>query len=318
MTDRRALRVRSMVWEAEGILGVELVPFHPGTLLPPAEPGAHIDLHLGNGLARSYSLTNPGDSERWCVAVHHSPGSRGGSRWIHQNLRPGDVMEVGGPRNMFPLDTSAPHTVLIAGGIGVTPLFAMARQLSALGRPWTLHYACRTKAQMAFADELQVLARRGGGHLDLRCDSEGDPRLDIDSIVGNLPVGAHIYACGPAGLLAAFETATADLPRERVHLEHFGATQSAATEGGFTVRLARDGRSVPIPAGSSILDALLDLGLKPPHTCREGLCGACETAVLEGVPDHRDQFLTDAEMEEGRKIMICCSGAKSPVLVLDL
>lgn len=318
MTDRRTLRVRSMVWEAEGILGVELVPTNPDTLLPASEPGAHIDLHLGNGCVRSYSLTNPGEHDRWWLAIQQDAASRGGSRWIHEALRPGATIEVDGPRNHFLLDESAPHTVLIAGGIGITPLLAMARRLAMAERPWTLHYAARSRARMAFADTLRVLAQRSGAMLDLRWTDEGDPPLDLDAIVAALPQDAHVYACGPAGLLAAFDAATATLPGERVHLEHFASSQAAATEGGFTVKLARDGRSIPIVPGRSILDALLDIGLKPPHACREGLCGACETRVIDGTPDHRDQFLTDAEMAEGQRMMICCSGSKSPVLVLDL
>lgn len=171
---------------------------------------------------------------------------------------------------------------------------------------------------MAFADALRDLADRSGARLDLRCDHEGDAPLDLAAIVAALPDGAHVYACGPAGLLAAFEAATAELARERVHLERFASTQLAATEGGFTVKLARDGRSVPIAPGRTILDALIEIGLRPPHSCREGTCGSCETRVLEGTPDHRDEVLTDAEMAEGKRMMICCSGSKSPVLVLDL
>lgn len=318
MNNRRKLRVRSMVWEAEGILGVELVPTTPDTTLPAPEPGAHVDLHLGNGCVRSYSLTNPGEHHRWSLAVNLDAAGRGGSKWIHEALRPGATPEVDGPRNHFALDETAPHSVLIAGGIGITPLLAMARRLAAAGRPWTLHYAARSRAQMAFVDTLRELAERSGATLDLRCDHEGDAPLDLAGIVAALPEGAHVYACGPAGLLAAFEAATRLLPRERVHLERFASNQEAATEGGFTVKLARDGRSVPIAKGRSILDALIEIGIEPPHSCREGICGACETGVLQGTPDHRDLMLSEAERAEGTRMMICCSGSKGPMLVLDL
>lgn len=318
MNERRTLRVRAMAWEAEGILGIELVPMTPDVHLPAAEPGAHVDLHLGSGCVRSYSLTNPGERHRWTLAVNLDAASRGGSKWIHESLRPGATLEVDGPRNHFPLDEAAPHSVLIAGGIGVTPLLAMARRLAALGKPWTLHYAARSRARMAYADTLRDLAERSAAQLDLRCDHEGDAPLDLARIVSTLPEGSHIYACGPAGLLAAFEAATAGLSRERVHLERFAATQQAATDGGYTVKLARDGRSVPMARGRSILDALIEIGLHPPHSCREGTCGSCETRVLEGTPDHRDEVLTDAERAEGTRMMICCSGSKSPTLVLDL
>ncbi len=316
--ERRTLRVRAMTWEAEGILGVELAPLTPDTLLPAPEAGAHVDLHLGSGCVRSYSLTNPGERHRWTVAVGRDAASRGGSSWIHEVLRPGATLEVDGPRNHFKLDETAAHSVLIAGGIGITPLFAMARRLTAIGRPWTLHYAARKRAQLAFVDTLRELAERSGATLHLRCDHEGDPPLDLAGIVATLPPGAHVYACGPGGLLAAYEAATAALPRERVHLERFAASQEAATEGGYTVKLARDGRVVPVAKGRSILDALIEIGLDPPHSCREGTCGSCETRVLEGTPDHRDEFLTDAERAEGQRMMICCSGSKSPTLVLDL
>lgn len=318
MNERRTLRVQSIAREAEDILGLELVSTTPNEPLPAAGPGAHVSLHLGSGHVRSYSLTNPGERHRWTLAVHLDPASRGGSKWIHEALRPGATLEVEGPHNHFALDETAPHSVLIAGGIGVTPLLAMARRLAALGRPWTLHYVARSRARMAFADTLRDLAARGGASLHLHCTQEGDPRLDLPAIVAALPEGAHVYACGPAGLMAAFEAATAALPRQRVHLEHFASTQQAATDGGYTVKLARDGRSLPIAKGRSILDALIEVGLQPPHSCREGTCGSCETRVLEGTPDHRDEVLTDDERAAGTRMMICCSGAKSPVLVLDL
>jgi ferredoxin-NADP reductase len=318
MTTRRTLRVRAMTWEADGILGVELVPSTPNTLLPAPEAGAHVDLHLGNGLVRSYSLTNPGERHRWTLGINRDAASRGGSQWVHEALRPGATIEAEGPRNHFALDEGAPHSVLIAGGIGITPILAMARRLATLGKPWTLHYAARTRAQMAFVDTLRAVAEHSGATLDLRCDQEGDAPLDLRAIVAALPAGAHVYACGPAGLLAAFEAATADLPRERVHLERFASTQAAAVDGGFTVKLARDGRSLPIAPGQSILAALIAIGIEPPNSCREGICGTCETRVLAGTPDHRDMVLGDAEKAAGDRMMICCSGAKTPTLELDL
>ncbi|MBP6900291.1 MAG: oxidoreductase [Burkholderiaceae bacterium] len=320
-TALRLLRVHALTWEAEGILGIELRPLDPAGRLPVAEAGAHVDLHLGNGLVRSYSLIRPGEHERWCIAVNLDAASRGGSRWLHESLRPGAVLQADGPRNHFMLREDATHSVLIAGGIGITPLLAMARRLTALGRPWTLHYAARRRAQMAFVAELRSLAEQAGARLDLRCDQEpgaADAPLDLDAIVAALPAGAHVYACGPAGLLDAFEAATAALPRERVHLERFAGVRDAAPQGGFELRLARSGRSLQVAAGQSILDALLAIGIEPPHSCREGVCGTCETQVLCGVPEHRDLVLSDAEKAEGRRMMICCSGAKTPMIELDL
>jgi vanillate O-demethylase ferredoxin subunit len=228
------------------------------------------------------------------------------------------VVSASGPRNHFALDESAPHSVLIAGGIGVTPLLAMARRLTALRRPWSLHYAARTRAQMAFVEVWRALADEAGGALDLRCDREGDRPLDLVAIVAALPPGAHVYCCGPAPMLAAFQTATAGLPAARVHLEHFGPVQAAATAGGYTVKLARDGRSVAVAKGQSILDALMAIGVEPPHSCREGVCGTCETRVLCGTPDHRDLVLSDADKAAGDRMMICCSGALTDTIELDL
>lgn len=312
------LRVRAMTWEAEGVLGLELVPLKPGGELPVVQAGAHVDLLLPGGLVRSYSLVNPGEVHRWCVAVNRDAASRGGSRWVHESLRPGAQVQVLGPRNHFALAEAAPYSVLIAGGIGITPLLSMARRLTSLGRPWALHYAARTRAQMAFMGELRQLAERAGAPLDLRADHEGDPPLDLPAIVAARPAGAHLYACGPAGMLDAYEAATVALPREQVHLERFANTQEAASAGGFTVVLARSGQRVPVKAGETVLDALLAAGQQPLYSCRSGVCGTCETRVLRGTPDHRDLVLGDAEKAACDRMMICCSGALTPELELDL
>jgi tetrachlorobenzoquinone reductase len=320
MQDTLTLRLRAMTWEAEGILGLELVPAAPGTPLPAFTAGAHIDLHLPGGPVRSYSLLNdPAERHRWCIAVHRDPASRGGSRQVHEQLRPGQLLTVSPPRNHFPLDEAAPRSVFIAGGIGITPLLCMVRRLTALGRPWVLHHAARTRAHAAFGDELQALAAHGGGTLHRVFDQEpGGRMLDVAAIVAALPDGAHVYCCGPAGMLAAFERATAGLPPQRVHLEYFAAKDAPAATGGFSVKLQRDGRTVPVPPGQSILDALAAIGAEPPWSCREGVCGTCEVRVLDGVPDHHDMVLSPAQREANDRMMVCCSGAKSPLLVLDL
>jgi ferredoxin-NADP reductase len=320
LTPTLPLRVRALTWEAEGILGVELVPTQPDTLLPPFEAGSHIDLHLGNGLQRSYSLLNtPGERERYCVAVNLDAASRGGSSWIHAALRPGQVIEVSAPRNNFALDESAAETVLIAGGIGVTPLLSMARRLTALGKPWRLLHATRTRAHAAFARELQALAQQAGASVSLFHDQEpGGQALNLASALAALPAEAHVYCCGPLGMLEAFEKATADWPRERVHVEYFAAKEAAATDGGYTVTLQRSGRSIPVQAGQTLLECLIAAGVEPPWSCGEGVCGTCETRVLQGVPDHRDLVLTDAEHAKNDRMMVCCSGSKTATLVLDL
>jgi ferredoxin-NADP reductase len=320
MSTTLSLRLRALTWEADGILGFEFIAATPNTLLPAFDAGAHIDLQLPNGQVRSYSLLNtPGERQRYSIAVNRDAASRGGSRWLHEVPRPGDLLSAGVPRNNFTLAESAPLSVFIAGGIGITPILCMVRRLVALKRPWRLHYAARTRARSAFVDTLRTLADTSGGELDLCLDHEpGGRPLDLASIVATLPEGAHLYCCGPLAMLDAFDAASTALPRERVHVEHFAAREPAATAGGFSVTLARTGRTLVVQPGQTILAALIAIGIEPPNSCREGVCGTCETRVLSGVPEHRDLVLSDAERAENGRMMICCSGARTPTLVLDL
>ncbi len=314
------VRVKSVTWEAEGIVSFELRPMPPRKELPPFTAGAHIDLHLPNGTIRSYSLLNAQDERhRYVIGVNKDPASRGGSRYMHETLRAGDALAISAPRNNFKLDEGAAHTVLVAGGIGITPLMGMIERLRTLGRPWRLHYAARTRQQCAFADQLQALRDSEGADVHFTFDKEpGAKMLDLAGIAAALPPGAHIYCCGPLPMLDAFEQATKGLPSECVHVEYFAAREAAATAGGFTVELARAKRTLEDAAGHTILDSLIEIGIEPPYSCREGICGTCEVAVLEGTPDHRDLVLSAAEKAEGKRMMICCSGAKSGKLVLDL
>lgn len=319
-TETLQLRVKSTTWEAEGILSYELRPEPPLRELPAFTAGAHIDLHLTNGLIRSYSLLNaPHERHRYVIGVNKDPQSRGGSRYMHETLRAGDTITVTPPRNNFPLDESAPLTVFIAGGIGITPIHGMIERLCALGRPWRLHYAARTRKQAAFVDALEALHGKNGAEVHVTFDREPGARmLNIAAIAQALPEGAHIYCCGPLPMLEAFEAATQALPPAHVHREYFAAREAAATDGGFTVQLARSGQTLEVPAGKTILDCLLGAGIEPPYSCREGVCGTCEVRVLEGMPDHRDLVLSEAERATNQRMMICCSGARSARLVLDL
>lgn len=306
------LLIKSATFLAPEILSYELQP-PPGQQLPAFTAGAHVDLTLDNGLVRSYSLVNaPSERHRYTIAVQKDRASRGGSRWIHDNLRPGGVVTVSAPRNNFPLNEAAEKSVFIAGGIGITPILSMTQRLSAIGRDWELYYCARTRAAAAFLDVL-------GGNARLNFDQEpGGRMLDIAALVRSLPAEAHVYCCGPLPMLASFEEATADRPRERVHLEYFQAKEAPAVAGGFTVVLAKSAREVMVPEGKTILDALLDAGMDLPYSCTEGVCGTCETKVLEGIPDHRDLILTREEQAANRSMMICCSGSLSQRLVLDL
>jgi tetrachlorobenzoquinone reductase len=315
------VRVRTISWEAEGILGFELVPLVQGALLPPFDAGSHIDIHLpGSSLIRSYSLLNSAvERERYCIAVNRDAASRGGSKALHEAIRPGQVLSISMPRNNFPLNEAAVGTVLVAGGIGITPILGMACRLSALGKPWRLHYAARTAVQAAFVPQLRALAALHGAALEIVFDREpGGRMLDLSAIVASLGAAEHVYCCGPLPMLDAFEKATAALPRERVHVEYFAAKEAAATAGGFVIKLARAGREFRVNPGQTILDCLNAAGMDPPYSCREGICGTCEVVVLDGVPDHRDLVLSDAERAQNNRIMICCSGAQTASLTLDL
>ena len=314
------VRVRAVTYEADGILGFELVPMPPLKELPAFTAGAHIDLHLPNGLLRSYSLLNPPtERHRYLIGVNKDVKSRGGSRYMHEVLRSGETLTISAPRNNFPLDETASMNVFIAGGVGITPIMSMIARSQALGTPWRLHYAARTRRNAAFLDALHGFHNDPNVALSLNFDQEaGGQMLDLAAIVQALPPGAHVYCCGPLPMLDAYEQATAGLPPERVHMEYFAAKEAAATDGGFTVELARSGKQVDVRSGQTILDSLLAIGVEPPFSCQEGICGTCEVRVLEGIPDHRDLVLSNAEKAANDRIMICCSGCKTPKLVLDL
>jgi vanillate O-demethylase ferredoxin subunit len=313
------LRVKRIGYEAENINSYELVAPTGGDLAP-FTAGGHIDLHLSNGMIRSYSLVNDQrERHRYVIAVNKDAAGRGGSSFVHDSIKAGDIITVSHPRNNFALHEEAEHSVLIAGGIGITPLLSMVRRLETLERRWQLCYAARTRVAAAFLDELNAL--RPNVHLNLHVDfdDERSGRLfDLAAIVKKAPAHAHLYCCGPVPMLAAFEAVTADRPADHVHVEYFQARQAQAIEGGFEVKLARSNRRISVEAGKTILDALLDAGIAVNYACTEGVCGTCETRVLEGIPDHRDQFLSKEEQAANKTIMICCSGVKSRTLVLDL
>lgn len=313
------LRVKRISYEAESINAYELTDPMGGEL-PPFTAGGHIDLHLRNGLIRSYSLLNDqSERSRYVIAVNKDGASRGGSAYVHDTLRVGDLVTVSHPRNNFPLHENAEHSVLIAGGIGITPLLSMVQRLESLGRSWELHYAARSKVAAAFLDDIRAIKPGIDKHLHADFDDERAGKVfDLAAIVNKAPVHAHLYCCGPVPMLEAFENASAARPADHVHVEYFQAREAPALEGGFKVRLAKSGRTLAVEPGKTILDTILDAGLPANFACSEGICGTCETRVLEGQPDHRDQFLSDEEKAANKTIMICCSGSKSQMLVLDL
>lgn len=314
-------RVHALRLEARDVISVELQPACAGDKLPAFEPGAHIDLHLADGLVRSYSLLNSANEHRYVIGVLHARGSRGGSRYVHEQLRLGAELQISTPRNHFRLLEDAARTVLIAGGIGVTPLLAMLRRLVELGKPVEFIHCARSRADAAFLQEIESIAAHHP-QVDLRRhfdDVQGGPP-DLRKLLAGKPADTHFYGCGPAPMLAAFEAACAELGHEHVHLERFAPVEQAPSTATntCTVELRRSGRSVQVAPDVSILDAVLACGVDAEHSCREGMCGACETKVISGDVEHRDSILTKQEQVANKSMMICVSRCRSGTLVLDL
>lgn len=309
------VRVQSMRFEAQGIVSVELVS-PQGEELPGFSAGSHIDLHLPNGVVRSYSLWNsPMERNRYVIGVLHDRNSRGGSRYVHEQLRVGSTLQIGRPRNNFPLEEAAAHTVLIAGGIGVTPILCMYNELRRLGKSVELLYCARSRNEAAFVEQL---AQDGRVHMHFDQEAGGPP--DLRGFLASKSAAAHFYCCGPTPMLNAFEQLGEELGLPNIHIERFAAAEPPVTkqDNAYECSLAKSQKMVLVPAGKSLLDALLEAGVDVDHSCREGVCGSCETAVLDGVPDHRDGVLTKAERESGKTMMVCVSGCKGQRLVLDL
>jgi ferredoxin-NADP reductase len=318
--DTLTLRVRALRWEADGVLSVELVA-PDASALPPFEAGAHVDIALplpGGALPRSYSLCNdPRETQRYVVGIGRDRASRGGSRWVHEQLRPGALLQVTPPRNHFRLNEAAPAFALVAGGIGITPILAMARRLYTLGKPVRALVAARTREAAAFVDEMRALVPA----LTLHLDSEAGGPPDLRAWLAALPRDTGVYGCGPAPMLEAFERGCAELGLADAHIERFSAAPAAAEAapaGAYTVVLERRGRTIEVVPGKGLLDTLLDAGVDVPYSCMEGVCGTCETRVLEGEIEHRDGVLSAVEKKRGDVMMVCVSSCKGPRLVLDL
>jgi ferredoxin-NADP reductase len=312
-------RISAICHEADGIVTLELRPVD-GPEFPAFSPGAHIDLRLTNAMVRSYSLCN--DSQecyRYVVGVLKDSKSRGGSRFVHENLRVNDVLEISAPRNHFPLHEEARHTVLFAGGIGVTPLLCMARRLKKLGRSVEMVYACRSRSNAAFLLAIQELQIPVTLHFD---DEAGGPP-DLRGLLSRrVPdVETHHYACGPTVMLDAFERICSDLHHPHAHIERFSAVEHAAApdaRSSFIVELCRSGTTFEVTPAKSLYRNLLERKIDVPFSCSEGICGSCETRVLEGEPDHRDSVLTPEQRAANRVMLPCVSGCRTERLLLDL
>jgi ferredoxin-NADP reductase len=312
------LIVRRRSTPAEGVVVLDLA--HPENEdLPRWEPGAHIDLILDDGLTRQYSLCgDPHDSGVWRIGVLLDPSSRGGSKYVHEKLSEGVKVRVRGPRNHFPL-VDAAHYRFIAGGIGITPIFAMLESVQRAGGDWTLLYGGRTGASMAFAEDL---AERYPERVTLWPQDERG-LLDLESLLKDPEENTLVYCCGPEALLSAVEQQCAHWPSGILHIERFAAKTPTAEEAAealdqFEVVCQRSGVSFEITSDQSILEVLEEAGIPILGSCYEGVCGTCEAKVLEGIPAHRDSVLSDAENAAGEVMMPCVSRSRTERLVLDL
>lgn len=299
---------------ADGVVALTLSS-PDGSDLPAWEPGAHLDLHLGDGVIRQYSLCgDPSNRSSWRVAVLLDPNGRGGSARVHA-LRSGERVLAGEPRNHFPFLDGAHRYVFVAGGIGITPLLPMMAAAESAGVAWALHYGGRTRASMAYVDDL--LAAYGSKVSVLPQDEVG--LIDLATVLERPAPDTLVYCCGPEPLLAAVEERTKDWPSGLVRMERFAAKeQEPCTSTDFEVEFRASGHTATVSAGVSILEAAQSAGIPVEFSCGEGVCGTCETLVLEGVPEHRDSVLSPAEQESNEVMMICCSRSRSARLVLDL
>lgn len=289
-----------------------------GSPLPDFEAGAHVDLHLPNGLVRQYSLTNaPGDTAAYIIGVKREPDSAGGSAALHEVVREGDVLAISDPHNNFQLVRAAKETLLVAGGIGITPLLAMARSLAASGGTFHLHYFVRSPQHAAFREELIPFGNRCTVYEGLDAAAT---RSRLQAILAARPDGGHVYVCGPAPMLEAARALAeqAGWPEAAIHFEYFKNARIIDDSSAFEVALARSAMTLRVPGGKTIVEVLRENGVFVPTSCEQGACGTCLTTVLDGVPDHQDVYLSRAEQASGACIMPCVSRAKSPRLVLDL
>jgi len=312
--EKSVLRVEEKTAVADGVVTLTLAA-PDGGRLPDWAPGAHVDLTLDNGQTRQYSLCGDRwDAHTYRVGVLLEPASRGGSAYVHRQLEPGHLVGLGGPRNNFPLVPSNSY-LFVAGGIGITPLLPMVRQAELLGADWRLLYGGRQRSSMAFLDELAGY----GDRVEVRPQDEFG-LLDLPGFLGEPRPGTKVYSCGPAPLLAAIEDACAGWPAHTLRTERFVAEEQSqpARTAPFEVQLARTGRTVLVTPEVTVLEAVAGAGVEVLSSCRQGICGTCETGVLAGLPDHRDSLLDDDERAAGDWMYICVSRARSDRLVLDL
>lgn len=315
-----SVRVARKSAEAEGICSFELVSAD-GVPLPAFAAGSHVDVQIPGGPTRQYSLCNdPAETHRYLIAVLLDAQSRGGSSGMHERVQEGDMLAISTPKNHFALAHEASSHLLLAGGIGVTPLLCMAERLAHAGADFELHYCTRSPARTAFRRRIEAsaFASRVAFHFD---DGAAGQKLDIAARLSSRRAGQHLYVCGPKGFMdAVLGSARAQgWPEAQIHYEFFAAEVApVAGDGTFEVMLASSGRVIPVAADRSVVQALAEAGVSIPTSCEQGVCGTCLTRVIEGEPEHRDLYLTPEEQAANDQFLPCCSRARSARLVLDL
>ncbi|MFK0096332.1 PDR/VanB family oxidoreductase [Pseudomonas sp. NPDC090592] len=290
-----------------------------GQALPRFAAGAHVDLHLGPDLVRQYSLCgDPAQTNVYRLGVLKDNQSRGGSVAVHEQLQPGTAMRISAPRNLFPLACDARRSILLGGGIGITPMIAMAHALHAQGAPFELHYRGRSRSRCAFVDEL-LNAPFAASVFTHFSDEGADQQLDLARVLGPATPGVHLYTCGPSGFMDwVIEGARLQgFDEQHIHHEYFQAEVDTSGDS-FEVVAVRSARTVQVQQGQTLVCALREAGIKVEVSCEQGVCGTCLCDVLEGEPDHRDQYLTDEEKQSNEQIVLCCSRARGKRLVLDI
>jgi len=312
-------RIARKTLEAEGVVVFDLVD-PDGRDLPAFEAGAHIDVEAAPGLIRQYSLCNsPRERHRYQIGVLREHNSRGGSVAMHDRVQEGDVVSISAPRNLFQLVPGDHGSLLLAGGIGITPMLAMAQHLTETGAGFSLHYAVRSRPRMAFASRIAAssFAHRVTAYVD---DEPATGSLSMQALLSSLDRRTHIYMCGPGGFIQHVEIMAlqCDWPSAQLHKEYFAPVADTSAKQDFSIRIASSGATFVVPADRSVVDVLIENGFDIPISCEQGVCGTCVTGVVSGTPDHRDMFMTEAERARNDQFTPCCSRSLTPELVLDL
>lgn len=316
-----SVRVTRKTAETADICTFELVT-EGGGPLPSFSAGSHIDVQVpGTDITRQYSLCNDStESSRYLIGVLRDPASRGGSVAMHDAIQEGQVLNISAPKNHFALAHEAQRSLLLAGGIGVTPILCMAERLAISGATFEMHYCTRSRERTAFYERIAKarFAEQVQFHFD---DGEAAQKLDIAKLLSAPSAGLHLYVCGPKGFMdAVLSSARAQgWPEAQLHYEFFSAeVVKSDDDASFDVKLASSGRVIKVLADQSVTQALFAAGVDVPTSCEQGVCGTCLTRVIEGVPDHKDMYLTPDEQAANDQFMPCCSRSKSPLLVLDI